>query len=289
MPCSNNRPLTAVQPLFVTLACSFCLLLLSSTAHSQHLPRWELGAGLGYLHAPHYRGSRESENYFLPFPYMVYRGEKIKADRDGIRGKLAQWGNTHVNLSFAGNIPVSKSSGARQGMPGLDLVLELGPSVNIDLWSRNHQKLERKFLLKMPLRSVVSIGDPVMDYQGVVFSPYFQLQNKFRYPTSVWRFNISAGPIFADERYHDYFYQVESKYVTAQRSEYDAKGGYSGSRLTLSFTRNAKNIYLGSFVRYDYLKSATFLDSPLVETDRYLVFGIAISWIMTRSTELAPH
>jgi outer membrane protein len=35
---------------------------------------------------PHYRASDEYTTYAFPLPYFVYRGEKIKANRDGIRG-----------------------------------------------------------------------------------------------------------------------------------------------------------------------------------------------------------
>lgn len=288
---SHRRLFSIVLTPGVFLILSLLSLILTSPIVSAgHLPLWELGAGLGYLHAPHYRGSQQSEDYFLPFPYAVYRGEKLKADREGIRGELLKWDHANVDLSFAGNVPVSSNTeGARSGMPGLDLVLEIGPSANFELWTSKRNNLEQNFVLKMPFRPVVSIGDPIMEYQGIVFSPYFQLQNRIHYPKSQWRFNISAGPMFATERYHDYFYEVEAKYATAQRSEYDAKGGYSGSRVTISFTRNAESFYIGAFARYDVLDSAAFVDSPLIETDRYLVFGVAISWIMTHSEQTATH
>ncbi|MDH5324043.1 MAG: MipA/OmpV family protein [Gammaproteobacteria bacterium] len=265
-------------------------LLFLNSAGAGHLPLWELGGGIGFLDTPHYRGSTQSEQYFVPFPYMVYRGEKLKADREGIRTELWETEDFTLDMSFAANVPVAgDASETRQGMPDLDLVLEAGVSADFGIWHQHSQDLEQKFLLKLPLRAVVSIGDPVMTYRGFVFSPYIQLQNKLSYANAIWRYYISIGPIYATENYHDYFYEVENKYATAQRPAYDAKGGYSGSRITLSFTRNTDKIYLGVFARYDHLGSAVFEDSPLVQTNDYFVLGVVASWIFTRSSERAAN
>ena len=49
------------------------------------LPLWELGGGATALHIPDYRGSEEIRNYVFPIPWVVYRGEILRADRDGVR------------------------------------------------------------------------------------------------------------------------------------------------------------------------------------------------------------
>ncbi len=49
-------------------------------------PLWEAGIGATALDFPHYRGSGQSRGYLLPFPYLVYRGDALKADRNGLRG-----------------------------------------------------------------------------------------------------------------------------------------------------------------------------------------------------------
>jgi hypothetical protein len=48
-------------------------------------PLWEAGVGVGVLRLPHYRGSDQSHTWVLPVPYFVYRGEFLRADREGAR------------------------------------------------------------------------------------------------------------------------------------------------------------------------------------------------------------
>lgn len=259
-----------------------------AVGYAYHLPLWEAGIGLGSIHAPYYRGSKSSKDYNLPLPYIIYRGEHLRADREGFRGKLFenQWAT--LDISIAGNIPVpSETDGARKDMPGLDPVLEFGPSLNIKLW--HNQNKDTLLLAKVPLRAALSIGNPIVDYQGLVLSPYLQVVKSLHYQTIRWRFKFSAGPLFATRRYHDYFYEVEPDFITQNRAEYHATAGYSGSRLTLTLSRNAKNFYLGSIARYDNLAGATFENSPLVETKEYLVFGVFFAWVFANSSIHPPH
>ena len=44
-------------------------------------PEWEFGLGATGLTLPDYRGSDESRDYLLPFPYLIYRGEHLRVDR----------------------------------------------------------------------------------------------------------------------------------------------------------------------------------------------------------------
>ncbi len=269
------------------LLITFVMVLFASTLQAYHLPLWEAGIGAGWIHAPHYRGSKAEKDYALPLPYMIYRGDRVAADRDGVRGKLFDSENVELNMSIAGNVPVpSDTGGAREGMPGLDPILEFGPSLNIRLW---HKSDRAALLLKLPFRAAISIGDPIMDYQGLVFSPYLQLKTKLHRRKSNWRFKFSTGPIWGDSRYHNYFYEVDPAYVTEQRSEYKANSGYSGIRYTVTLSRNSKRWYFGSFARYDSLDGATFADSPLVETNDYFVCGVFMAWIFANSSDRASH
>jgi outer membrane protein len=49
-------------------------------------------------------------------------------------------------------------------------------------------------------------------------------------------------------------------------------------------SRHFDRIRVGAFIRYDYLSGAAFDDSPLVETDHSLMGGVAVSWILKKST-----
>ncbi len=91
------------------------------------------------------------------------------------------------------------------------------------------------------------------------------------------------GPFFATRRYNGYFYDVLTEYTTSARPAYRADGGYGGSRFTVSLDKHFKKMSVISFVRYDILSNATFIDSPLVERSDNLSIGFAIMWQIAKS------
>lgn len=261
---------------------------MSLPCYAMHLPLWEFGLGAGVLNAPHYRGSKTVANIYLPIPYVIYRGDVFKIDREGIRGQLFESDRINLDISLAGNIPVPESEdSARAGMPSLDPLGEIGPELEFKLWNTLHDK--HSFWFKLPYRFVFSVGNPLIKYQGWSLSPYVEYKLKIKHASSLMRYNISIGPIIAGRKYHNYFYEVDPQYVTPQRDEYHADSGYSGSRITVSVIRNTRKYFLGFFARYDNLNGAEFIDSPLVETKNYFIFGVAFSWIITSSSEHVPH
>jgi outer membrane scaffolding protein for murein synthesis (MipA/OmpV family) len=279
---STNDPWLSRTFILVFLLCN------SGYSYAFHLPLWQFGLGAGVINAPHYRGSKTVEPIYLPIPYIIYRGDFLKVDREGIRSELFDSDRLRLDISLAGNIPVPKSDdSARANMPSLDPLVEIGPELEIKLWETS--KRDKSLWFKLPYRLVFSIGDPMMDYQGWSFSPYLNYRIDKRETRALTRFNVSIGPLYADQKYHDYFYKVEPQYVTPQRQEYDADGGYSGNRITVTLSKNTDQFFIGVFARYDDLNGATFEDSPLVETNHYFIYGIAFAWIFSASEETIPH
>jgi len=264
---------------------------MSTPASAYHLPKWELGLGAALLRMPAYRGASGRENTWLPVPYVAYRGGRFKMDEEGMRGQLLHSERFKLDFSVAGSLPVSDSEGAREGMPDLDPVVEVGPSLEVELGEsgNRHLEWEQKWKLQLPLRAAMSVGDPLLDHQGWVFSPTLSWVWIKGAQRSRWRWNLSAGPIYASQSYHDYFYTVGASDVTATRPAYDAEAGYSGKRVSLTLSVNSKKWFVGAFVRYDDLRGSTFEDSPLVETDSYLAVGVAVSRVFLQSDEYAPH
>ncbi len=89
--------------------------------------------------------------------------------------------------------------------------------------------------------------------------------------------------MYASEDYHDYYYEVQPAYATAARPAYDARAGYSGSRLTLTASRRYPRFWVGAFARYDSLSGAVFADSPLVKKQDSFMAGVGIAWILAES------
>ena len=83
---------------------------LSQSSRADEKPLWELGLGAGVLIFNDYRGANTMHVYPLPLPYFVYRGDFLKADREGVRGKLFNQNRIELNLSFNATTPVRNDS-----------------------------------------------------------------------------------------------------------------------------------------------------------------------------------
>ena len=84
----------------------------------EELPLWEAGLGFTVLDFADYRGSDERSQFILPIPYVIYRGEALKIERDRVRGLFFEYERVTAQLSLGGSVPVnSEDNAARQGMP----------------------------------------------------------------------------------------------------------------------------------------------------------------------------
>ena len=262
----------------------FILIFLTPFACSQaqDLPQWEIGLGFAGLNLPYYRGADQSKTYLLPLPYITYRGDRLKIDDAGIHGHIFKTDRAKFDLSVSGGVPVPKDGGgARMGMPSLAPTLELGPSLEVQLWKSPHAG--QSAWLRMPLRAALAVDSPEISHQGWVFAPYLEylFSEKANYTWS--KTSVSVGPLYADSGYHDYFYGVAPIYATAARPEYHAQAGYSGSRITLTWQRRVGKLWAGAFARYDNLAGAVIDDSPLLRTEEYHAVGFGITWIIAES------
>lgn len=256
-----------------------------TAALGDELPLWEVGIGIVPSTFPAYRGARDQKYYLLPFPYVAYRGDILKVDRDGIRATLFDSDRVQLNLSLGGAIPVdSTGSSAREGMPDLDGELEIGPTLDVLIATPSpRQKVE----IRLPIRAVLVTDFHQVDPEGWIFNP--QLVWDFESGGTGWNAGLSVGPLFASRKYHAYYYDVDTQYATAGRPAYQAAGGYSGSTVMATVSRRVDHIWVGGFLRYDNLAGATFVDSPLVESRYSVMGGIAIAWVFATSTKMVSN
>ena len=247
---------------------------------AQDKPLWEFGLGAGALRVPDYRGSADSTTYVAPIPYLIYRGRLLQVDREGVHGDIFRGERVKLDWSAAAGIPAkSRTDGARAGMPDLDATLEIGPSLEIRL--HRDELTQRIWSLRLPLRAVAATDLRHSQGAGWVFAPNLHLDAKRL--GAGWEGSLAFGPMYATEAYHDYYYEVASAYVTATRPRYDAKGGYSGSRVTLTLTRRFDGYWIGAFARYDTLAGASFADSPLVQKKESFMIGVGVAWVFAQS------
>jgi len=244
-------------------------------------PLWEAGVGVAALTFPAYRGSDQRSQFLLPMPYIVYRGDVLKADRRGVRGELFDSDRFELTLSAALSPPVSSDQvHARRGMPDLKANLEIGPQLDVGLWHSADRA--RSLKLQLPLRAAYTLEGSPKDI-GWVFHPKLNLDVTDLPGMAGWNLGLLAGPLFGDRRQHAYYYSVESPYATASRPAYAAGAGYGGMQYLASLSRRYRDFWVGAFVRYDNLAGAAFENSPLVRSKDYLAGGLAISWIIGES------
>ncbi len=257
----------------------------SASVRADPLPLWELGAGAAVVNLPDYRGSDESRVYALPIPYVIYRGEKLKVDRQRVRGLLFRSDLIELDASVSGSVPVrSRDNRARAGMPDLDPTLEIGPSANIFLHRGMSGKLTLE--LRLPLRAVESLDSRGVEHQGWLFHPHLNIDIKGVLPGPGWNLGVLAGPLFGSRGYHEYFYGVQPAFARADRHAYEAKGGYSGMQFTTALSKRFQNYWFGAFFKADSLHNAAFDDSPLVKRKYSLAGGVAIAWVFAKSSEM---
>ena len=275
--------MTASAPLSRVFAvgCVFAVVMPAPRAHAEEKPLWEVGVGATSLIFPDYRGSDQSQNHVLPIPYIVYRGEFLKADRDGIRSIFFDNDNLEVNASAGASFPVdSKNNDAREGMPDLKPTVELGPALDAVLWRSATPGM--KLMLRMPVRATFTV-ERSPEYIGWVFSPKLNLDiDDFAAPG--WTLGMYVSPQYSDSRFNGYYYSVAPAYATPSRPSYEARAGYGGTELLAALWKRYASVWVGAFVRYDNLNGAVFVDSPLVRTRSNFAGGVAVSWIFSESS-----
>jgi MipA family protein len=265
------------------------LALSGSCALAQNVPEkplWELGLGVAAFTLPAYRGSDQTSELVLPAPYFVYRGEFLKADRNGIRAKLVDSDRIDLTVSATLSPPVSsKDIVARAGMPDLKASAEIGPRVDITLW--RNEALTRQLRLELPLRAAYTLGGGIHNI-GWVSHPRLNLDMTALPGFPGWNVGMQLGPLFGDSRQHQYYYGVDPAYATASRPAYQARGGYAGMQYLVGVSKRFPRYWVGAFMRYDNLSGARFESSPLVRTRNYFAAGVAVSWILGESAERVP-
>jgi MipA family protein len=253
----------------------------SFAAHAGEFPQWEAGVGLSLIRFPDYRGSNEFRTYAFPIPYYVYRGERIKVDRESVRGQFFKTDRVELDFSVNGTVPIKSDKNAtRKGMPDLDATLEFGPSLNTTLWRSDDRR--ETLVLRLPVRAVIASDFKKFDDAGWVSHPVLNLDIK-NIGRSGWNLGILGGPLYLSSRYNQRIYGVSPQFATATRPAYNAKGGYGGSNFLVGVSKRYDRLWVGAFAKYDSLAGASFNDSPLVKKQQYASLGVAVSWVFAVS------
>ena len=238
----------------------------------------EVGLGMSAIHVPDYIGSNESKDYYLPFPYLRYRSEKISVDRDLIQANMWHSGNWSLEISLGGAVKVDSDKNiARQDMPDLDFIIEGGPALHY--YFLGDRSLDNALFIELPIRAATSTDFTQADYQGYTFNPRIVWRRGYQHGDYLLRPQISLGLRSASSEYHDYTYGVKPQYATANRAAYKGESGYGGWQMGYSTAILWSDLLVAGFMRYVNIKDSAFLDSPLVKRDDSLVIGVATAYL----------
>ncbi len=250
-------------------------------------PLWEFVLFNGAAAIPHYRGSDEHSWYVVPLPYLIYRGEFLRINREGLRGVFLDTEHFETSISLSGAPPVDDND-AREGMPDLDAMFEVGPALK---WHPFGRDPKNSLYFRLASRAAFSadVDDgPDVSYEGLKYSLNFICENNSLFEEYDLGFGFNAGVDFSNSELHGYFYDVPTKYVRPERPFHEADGGYSGFSIAASLSKKLNDRFsLGFYSRWDNLSGAVYEDSPLVKKDDNFTVGAALVWkIMESKTKV---
>jgi len=189
-------------------------------------PLWEAGAAVFGVSTPAYPGARDRSSRLLPLPFVIYRGEVLRADQGGVGARLFNSDHLEFDVGFSGALPAhSRDVAARSGMPDLNTLIEFGPRLKILLAKPTPASRLR---LDLPLRAVMEVQGGVRR-QGSTFEPKLSYEWRALYPR--WGHDVSLAAVWGDRRLARYFYEVAPQYATATRPAYTAGSGLLLTRL----------------------------------------------------------
>lgn len=262
-----------------------CALLgaLPLAAGAQELPLWEVGMLGGAATTPAYPGSSDRSTRGLLLPFLIYRGEVLRADQSGIGARLLRSDRVELDVGLAASLPAdSDDVEARSGMSDLGMLLEVGPRLKVKLFNPTPASRLR---LDIPLRAVIEARSGLRG-QGWTFEP--KVVYEMRGPQEAWTFDAHLGTVIGNRKINRYFYEVGPQFATAQRPAYEADSGLMLVRAGASASGLVNpDLRLFGFVRYESYAGAANRASPLMKQRTGASAGFGFAWTIKRSARMA--
>lgn len=229
---------------------------------------WEMNLAAFGRVGPSYPASGETQGNFIPLPFPVYRGTffRLGDDTDSpMRGRVFRTDRIKLDIDF--DLVFGSDSddiAARTGMPDLDLLLEVGPELELQFVDRGW--LAADAFLALPLRGALSWDGLDPSFEGIVFAPELKFTRDFGSDRQQLKLRIT--PSFASDGYMDYYYEVAPAFATAERPAFAAGGGYLGTEIALSLRWPvASRLELWGGIRQSFHTGARNDESPLFTDD----------------------
>ncbi|HEY4250435.1 MAG TPA: MipA/OmpV family protein [Roseomonas sp.] len=271
------------------------LLLSCGTAAAQEAapgeirrPVLELGLIGGGGYVPDYPAADQGRLRGIIAPFLIYRGDFFRSDDQGARLRAFHNDVAEFSLSASGSFPASSDhNDARRGMPDLDWLGEIGPTLRLTLWRDSDPAQPRRILLETPVRAVFSTDFTSISHRGFTFAPELAFEaGGFALPNA--RLRAGIGVTFGDHRFMDYFYGVAPEFARPDRPAYGARAGYLGARASFSYrVPVTERLSVVAGARVEYFGGAANRDSPLFRQDWNISVAAGFSWSIWRSEAMA--
>jgi outer membrane protein len=263
-------------------------------AEQEMEPLWEVRLAAFTRYGPSYPASEDSQFNIVPAPFPIYRGRFLRVGDDSekpVRGRVFRRDRIKLDLDFAMTFGSdSDDIDARKGMPDLDIMLEVGPELELEFTESTRKGAH--IFLALPLRAATSFDGFNPDYRGMVFAPEVRYRRSFEKSRSKYtlpELKLRVTPTWASNRDMDYFYKVQEEFATETRDAFDAKGGYIGTEFSASMKYPLSDkLELWGGVTLGYHGGAKNEDSPLF-TDKFTEsVYVAFIWRLWESKTKVP-
>lgn len=250
------------------------------------LPLWEIGvAGIG-AYVPDYPASGHSQLTGFALPIVTYRGDLFlfSADSDGVQGAFQINDRTTLTLGLdAAFSAKSKDNAQRRGLPDLDYLVEIGPSLEYRFWEDG----DRRLTAIAQVRAAFAVDTDLFDYTGVAVEPQLiYTQDTFLLPELQLTLGLSSK--FAYDGLNQYFYDVAPQFATPDRCAYRAHDGYQQTALsTKLFLPVSPRLSVFALGQLLYDDGAANENSPLYRDDFTYALGLGLAYSLFVSERTA--
>jgi MipA family protein len=254
---------------------------LTPVSAASKLPLWEAGLFVLEITQPAYPGADARVSRALALPYLIYRGQYLRAERGGVGLRALMTPRIELDVGFAASLGSHSSDiPARRGMADLGTMIEFGPRLKINLGDVSSGRSNSR--LQFPLREVIDVSHGFVS-RGIAFEPEWVTDTRL---FNRWFISTSLGAMFGDNKLADTYYGVDPGEATSTRPSYAAKNGLIALRAGLfaahTLTPDVRLIYI---LRIESLAGASNRDSPLVRRNFGWTAGIGLSWALGRSDQ----
>ncbi len=248
------------------------------------LPLWEIGAVAIAAYQPAYPGSDQNLARLRILPFGIYRGSLLRADGNGIGLRALHTPRFEWDVSGAGSFGSSANSvHAREGMPSIGTLIEIGPALKVNLGDLIDAKRDpHGTQLELPVRAVFDVSHS-FEHRGWTFEPRL---SHTAWTGETFALVVSASALVGDRSLNHLYYGVDSPYATAGRPAYDASAGLVATRLNASLRhRISPTLRLQYFAQLETVRGAANEASPLVRSKQDAGFGVSLIWGVWHSAQ----